>query len=316
MVRIASPFCCIGLCLAFLLAACETPPHRRPGDAAGAAPSEDDRTTDTAQIVALVNGSPLTVQALRRPLMERAGEEILREAVLDHLLAERCRALGLTIEADDLAREETQLLEQFGDQAEAGDLLATIRERRGLGEVRYRRLLWRNAALRRLVASEETPISEAMLRSTYELNHGDLYELRLITTPTLREATAVRRRLAAGEPFAEVAAEVSTDISRHRGGLLAPLSLADATYPQVLCDAARGLAVAQVSVPLALESGYAIVRLERIEARERPEVEAVRDKLEAQIRIRQQRLRMDELARSLLEEAQVTVFERGIEWAP
>ncbi len=314
MVRITPPLCCIGLCLACLLAGCADPaatPDRR----LTSPPGENDRTVDTSQIVALVNGSPLTLQALRRPLMERAGEEILRESALDHLLSERCRTLGLSIEADDLAHEEAQLLQQFGGDS-AGELLETIRQRRGLGEGRYRRLLWRNAALRKLVASEVGEVSEALVRSTYEVTYGKLYELRLITTPTLRQAEALRQRLEAGEAFPELAAEASTDISRHRGGLLEPLSPADPTYPQILRDAAAGLKVGGFSMPLSLESGYAIVRLERIVERQRPALAEVRAELERQVRLRQERLRMDEMARSLLEEAQVTVFERGVDWAP
>ncbi len=316
MIRDTVRFCCMLLLAGSTLSGCASRPSSTaasPPRSEAGAPREENPAS--RQIVALVNGEPLTWQTLRRPLAERAGAEVLREAVLDHLLRQRCRSLGVTIEAEDLRAEEERLLEQISDDARsAAEMLEEIRRRRGLGDARYQQLLWRNAALRTLVAPDVTTVSEAALRSAYERAYGDLYELRLITVATLREATAARRRLEAGERFAEVAAAVSTDISRHRGGLLEPLSLADATYPQIIRDTARTLAPGDVSVPLALETGYALVRLEQILPGEKPPLEGVRAQLEAQVRLQQQRLLMDELARALLEEAQVTVFERGIDW--
>jgi parvulin-like peptidyl-prolyl isomerase len=298
-----------------MLAGCAGPAAPPRDRSTSPAQQEPTRDSDADRIVALVNGQPLTWEALRRPLAERAGDEILREVVLDHLLRRRLRELGITMQPADLEREESRLLEQIADDpGSAEQLLEAIRERRGLGETRYQALLWRNAALRRLVQPEGSPISEAALRSVYEQTYGDLYELRLLTTATLAEARQARRRLEAGEPFAEVAATMSTDVSRHRGGLLDPLSLADPTYPQVIRDAARELAVGSVSVPLALEDGYAMVRLERIVEREQPDLAAVREDLAEEVRLRQERLLMDEFARSLLEEARITVFERGIDW--
>ena len=85
-------------------------------------------------------------------------------------------------------------------------------------------------------------------------------------------------------------------------------------------SAAAQLAPGQVSDPVVLDSGFAVLRREpgddgraSIEA---PSFEESRGLLARDARLRQERLLMERLARSLAEEASVRTLEPGLTWGP
>ena len=86
----------------------------------------------------------------------------------------------------DLAAEEAIIRQSLSeDEDVAARLLADLRERRGLGPVRFAALLKRNAGLRRLVEDQVT-VTEPAVRQAYRLAHGPAARVRLIVMPTLR----------------------------------------------------------------------------------------------------------------------------------
>jgi parvulin-like peptidyl-prolyl isomerase len=294
----------------------DAPTQTRPARAERA---NDDRAAGRAvvdELFAIVNGEPRTWSAVRSRLAEAAGEEILQEIVLEQLLRRECRRAGIVISDSDLGREEELLLDQFSDDPDqAARLLDEVRERRGLGPVRYRMLLTRNAQLRALVA-DQIAVTPALVQQEYQLLHGDRYRIRLIVVPTLEDAAGARDQVINGRPFGEVATDTSIDISAQRGGLLDPISPADVTYPDVIREALPSLEVGRPSTPLSLGNRYAIIQLDEIIPGDGAPIETVRPMLTERIRLRQERIRMDELARSLLAAAEVTVFEDGVDWIP
>ncbi|MCM2257441.1 MAG: peptidylprolyl isomerase [Vicinamibacteria bacterium] len=85
--------------------------------------------------------------------------------------------------------------------------------------------------------------------------------LRLIRVADRATAEAVARRLAAGEDFAAVARELSTDPSRAAGGLLGDVAAADLAEP--MRSAVAALAPGAVTAPLPAGSGFALLQRER-----------------------------------------------------
>lgn len=273
--------------------------------------------------VALLNGEAIAQADLVRPLNEAAGGLILEEILLDRLLERELERAGIEIGAAETDAEEKRLLAALSDNqlaradVEAQEILGRLRSQRGLGAVRYRTLLRRNAALRALVRDQVT-ISPADLEQAYQLRFGPRYRARLITLPTADEASRAQRRLREGTSFAELASELSTDPSRDRGGLLPPISLADTSFPSALLAALRGMQPGETSSIIALGSSYAIVRLESVDP---PPDDApasaseAGDVLERDARLYQERVLMDELARRLLDDASITVLDPSLDRA-
>ncbi|TVQ34230.1 MAG: peptidylprolyl isomerase [Phycisphaeraceae bacterium] len=267
--------------------------------------------------LAMIDGSPITMEQLAPALLEVAGAAALEEIVIDMMLAREAERRGVRITEADIDRERERLVASLARADEAADaergerLLREMRRARGLGAERFRALLRRTALMRALVA-DDVSVSEAAVRQSYELRHGVRYRARLITVPTAGEAAEARRRLNAGASFGEVAARMSTDVSAARGGLIEEISPADPSYPAAIRSALERLTPGEVSPPVAIGDGFAILLLDSVTAPDRADFEHVRPALESEVRRRQERLLMDRLAERLLEGARVTIFDAGL----
>lgn len=262
---------------------------------------------------ATIDGVPVTWDELLPILSETGGGVALEELAFDRLLAREARRLGIVITEADTKREESLLAESIGratgaDATTIDRLLHDVRRARSLGPARFAALLTRTATLRRLVA-DEVHVTNAAVEQMFRIRHGERFRARLITVANTRTAEDVRRRLVSGEPFGEIASEYSTDASAERGGLIEAISPADPTYPSGLRAALRVLEPGEISPILALDGGFAIVRLEERIEPDGVAMGSVRDGLERAVRLRQERLAMNALGTRLLDSADITVFD-------
>ncbi|MHC5022836.1 MAG: peptidylprolyl isomerase [Planctomycetota bacterium] len=266
-----------------------------------------------ARPAALVAGRAVTWGDLRPALNEIGGATALRDYILDRQLEAEIQRTGVIVTEADAAAEQRLLLDTLDvDPDRALRLLDQLRTRQGLGPQRYALLLRRNAMLRALVRDQVT-VSSASIDRMYEILHGARRQARLILVPSLSDARAVIDRLDAGEPFAEIAVETSTDASAPRGGLLAPIARDDPTYPNAIRRTLWTLEPGAVSSPILVDGGYAVIQLAREVPWDGTEKQVVRPQLERAVRQSQERLLMDELARRLLRDVSVTIFDDALQ---
>ncbi|NJL32269.1 MAG: hypothetical protein HC898_11995 [Phycisphaerales bacterium] len=194
------------------LTACTAAPSNKPASVAQAS------NRAATQTMALLQGQTLGQGELWPMLAEAAGGQVLLEYVMDAGLQARLAQRSLSISDQQVQAEQEMFVQTMGSDADqAQRALKQLREQRGLGEVRYRQLLWRNAALRALV--EPTgPVTDAALQQAFEQRYGPRYETRLIVVPTLSKATEMVRRAEAGESFIDLAINHSIDSSKAQGG--------------------------------------------------------------------------------------------------
>ena len=272
-------------------------------------------TTVDARPAALVAGHMVNWGSLRAVLSEAAGGEALAEVVLDMILADAVERRRVAITADMLAAERRLIIENLHpDMNESIRLLRELQETHGLGPVRFHLMLRRNASLRALV-KDQVNITDESLRQMHELVHGEKRQARLITIETLAEAQRVVHQLEASALFADMAVEHSSDASAARGGLLEPISRADSAFPQVIRDAMWHLEPGAISNPILLDHGFAILKLERIipaNGTGHRGLEEVRPEMERLVRLNQERILMEQLARSLLANTSVQIFDESL----
>ena len=264
-----------------------------------------------------VDGAPIRWEDLRVALVESSGGEILAEEVLDRLVRRRLEDRGLSLTMEWVEDEKQLLAASLDDDPDrAQQLLAELRQRRGLGAQRFARLLERNAGLRLLV-QDEVEVSPAAIDQAYRYEYGRRYEARLIVAESLQAAVNLARRARAGESFIDLAIEHSVDSSRAQGGYLGAVSPVDSTYPKAIRDTLAGLEVGEVSDPVSLDSGFALLQLQRVVEPQAVEFETVRPELTQRVKRRVERMLMERLARTLLSEADVIVLDPtlGASWA-
>ncbi len=263
--------------------------------------------------VAYVDGKAVELGQLQQPLIEAAGGQVLAEWVLDTNLQQRLQERGVAIGSNEINAERELLLRSLSEDAnQAQRLLEQLRETRGLGQQRFSQLLWRNAAMRALV-DPEVEVSEGALRQAYDLIHGPRFEARLIVTPTPGQASQLARQARSGASFADLAIAHSTDPSRAQGGLLPAISPVDATFPSGVRQALATLKPGEISDPVALEDGYAVLQLVRILPGGAVSFDDVKQDLTQRVRTQGQRMHMQRLARQILGQAKVTITDPALQ---
>jgi parvulin-like peptidyl-prolyl isomerase len=168
----------------------------------------------------------------------------------------------------------------------------------------------------RMLVQNQVQVTPDALQQAYRLTYGEKYHARVITVPTLADANRLRGLLAAGEAdFAHLAVTRSTDPSAVQGGLLPPISPADPAFPAVIREALvrldeQGRTLSDV---IAVDNGYALLKLERKTTPEAVEFADVKDELAEQVRRSAERVLMQQLARELLAEADVVVLDPALQ---
>ncbi len=277
--------------------------------------------------LAVANRQSVTLEQIAPDLFELGGREVLEELVLDRALERELARRGLRLADDAIAREERLLAEALErdagiDRRGTDTAILELRGRRGLGPVRFRKLLLRNARLRRLV-EDQVEVTEEMVDFAYRLLHGERVRVRIIVTSAERSASEARARVLEsgleGEErlvrFSGEAFRVSTDASRDRGGRIEPMSPVDTRYPAAIRHALASLEPYDISPVVAIDGGFAVVMLEERIPPDQVPLDDVRRGLESAARTRQERLLMDELARELMSEASVDVLDPNLKWS-
>ncbi len=271
-----------------------------------------------------IDGEAVSWDELMPMLAEAAGGEAVREVALDRLLERECARRGIEVitaaSASALAKERellTRVLQGEGvanDEDEAARLLLQVRQARGLGDVRFAVLLRRSALLRYLVR-DDVVITENALRAMYDLRYGPKRHVRLIVLPTLIEAQQAMARVQRGEAFSRIALALSIDSSAAAGGVVGPISRTDPAWPRGLREVAFAQRVGSMSAPIAVETGYAIVLVDREDAPKAPVFDDVRPQLAQALRIGEERRLSDRLARRLLSAADIEPHDAGLTWS-
>ncbi|PHQ82806.1 MAG: hypothetical protein COB69_00790 [Phycisphaera sp.] len=257
-------------------------------------------------------------------LAEIAGTEAIREAVLDHAVSAELQRAGLAITETDVDAERQRLSDRLmpgSSKEEAAELVRRVLEGRGLGPVRLGALLRRNAGMRKLIADEAVPSIE-LIELAHTIRFGKQLHTRMITTATPHAAQQALQDIRSRAPerglmisFMEVASERSTDQSASLGGDLGPISPDDPGLPVVIRSTLAELEPMTISTILALDTGYAILLVEKTTPATSTTLDEVYESLEQEVRDRQERLLMDRLAQNLLREYSPSVLDASLRWS-
>lgn len=273
----------------------------------------------------MVGGERVDWEELRAGLSEAQGAAILEEVALDRLISRELATSGVRLTAADIENERSLLGQSMTqdagiDLASASNVIESLRARRGLGPVRFEALLRRNAGLRHLVR-DGVGVNTNEISAALAARFGERVSTRILVVRTEREAANLRAQLKdVGEDisvrFAQAAMQHSVDASAPRGGLLDPFSPEDLTYPLALRQAILALPPGEkLTSTIALDGGYALALVEGRSPSPFTRRGGDEAMVEQQIRIRKERIAMDQLARRLIDAAGITVFDESLGWS-
>lgn len=251
-------------------------------------------------------------------LSEAGGAAVIEEMVLDAAIEAECRFRNIVVGPDQIEAERTRFAEAVSGGAsgvETDRIVESVRRARGLGPIRYEAVLRRTAMLRALVR-DQAVVSDGAVERAYRERYGPRYDIRVIVTRTARECEALLTRLEGGASFEEEASAHSIDASAGAGGLLRMVSAEDLAWPQSFRSMLPGMGAGEVRGPVALDSGWALLRLERVRPPDSaaPPMETVREELAVRTRLVQERILMEAESRRLASGWKVWVDPR-LGWA-
>lgn len=241
----------------------ESQPATKPISAAASPPTVPEEVNPAQTVLARIGDAELTLGELMQSLYYREGEALRAQfnlAVGAELAGLEAARLGLSVDPALLERRSSEVLGEFARKnvPEGESLDRFLSDRLGFEPLRFKNRL-RQDSLREL-------ITERVVRAHSLSNeHCDV---RVLVADEAAIAQALQR-LAAGEDFLQLVAELSRDPSAKEGGRV-PFLLRDERAP--LSRLAFKTEVGQVGGPLRLPgaAGNAPSLLLRVEARPEP----------------------------------------------
>ena len=229
------------------------------------------------------NFRPDSDTALKKAL-EEVTPGVIVEAVDELLMVQRGKELGYTMSTEQFNNIVENIKKE--NKIENDEQLQAALKQEGMTMADLRRQLEHTMMVQRVQQTEvmqKLQVTDTELRSYYD-THKDEFG----TTPqvTLREITVnvpvtaqgvnvaqdddakakaedVRKRILAGEPFAQLASDFSDSGSKANGGLVGPLSKSDLS--EELQKAISGLKTGDVTPVLRTGRGYQIIKIETLQ---------------------------------------------------
>ncbi len=246
------------------------------------------------EVIARVNGSPITMAELQTPLVQGYGLNILLRLVQLEIAKQFAAEKHVTITHQDIQTERSNTIEKMfedsntklqdridnakaaHDDAEAARLTQEMEDdnerafhqfldQQHQTEADFDLVCETNAYLRKVAQPMVTgKLTDAQLREAFAAMYGETIQCRHIQCATLQEIQEAKRRLADGEPFAKVARELSrNEATRVNGGELPPFSRDMPGLPQAFKDAAFALKPGEVSDIVQADGSFHLILLEK-----------------------------------------------------
>jgi len=141
------------------------------------------------QVVAVVNGEPISRTDLGREAVRQYGREVLEAMVNKRLIAQECQRRGVTVTQAEVDAEIKRLARRFNLPLD--QWLKLLEDERGITPEEYAEdIIWSTLALRKL-AGERLKVSQSELAQEFERRYGPAVDVRLIACGTLEKARQV-----------------------------------------------------------------------------------------------------------------------------
>ena len=115
-------------------------------------------------IVAAVNGRPITREELARECLVHYGKEVLEAMVNKYLILQECRRQGITVTKREVDDEIERMAKRFGIPVD--QWLKMLRQERGIKPEQYASdIIWPTLALRKLAGERLMVSQEDLMRA-------------------------------------------------------------------------------------------------------------------------------------------------------
>ncbi|WP_163583016.1 peptidyl-prolyl cis-trans isomerase [Gracilibacillus saliphilus] len=215
----------------------------------------DENPVDRNQPLAEIGDEEVLYQDWMSELIEQYGESVLHDLIDKEVVFQLAEDKDLEVHSKIIDRELSRMMVMQGllSEEEKEKKIEKWTE-----QIKYRYYLQQ-------LLSEDVSVSEAEIEEYYQFYQNqyqfdDMVQLSHILVSTQQEAEYVMARLDDGEPFNEVAKDLSIDEeSGTDGGYLGFYSETSSFIPREYYDTAISLEAGTYSEPILVNNGYAII---------------------------------------------------------
>ncbi|KGK86841.1 foldase [Desulfosporosinus sp. HMP52] len=212
-------------------------------------------------IVAKVNGVAISETELQEFLLQQGGSDALNTLIQQSIIEQEAEKQNIQVTEADIDNELATVKSSFDSEEAFSQALAT----NGITLDTLRTNILTNLQMTRLLEAQN-PITEDEIKAYFDTNKASLDVAEEVNASHILVATAelaneIKAKITAGEAFADLAKQYSTDEStKELGGNLG--FFAKGEMVQEFEEVAFSLEVGQISDPVKTDYGYHIIKIE------------------------------------------------------
>ncbi|MBS4191994.1 peptidylprolyl isomerase [Bacillus sp. FJAT-49705] len=218
--------------------------------------------------VASVNGEKITKDELYDQLVSQNGPEMLDKLIMDEIIKQEAKKEKIDISQKEIDKEMEKYAEQFGGEEAFKEILKS----NGVEYSQFEKDMEIFLATKKLL-EPRIKITDDEMKTYFEENKASFAQEEQVQASHIlvkdeKTANEVIKKINAGEDFAKLAKEYSTDASNSEsGGELGYFGRGDMV--EEFSNAAFSLPVGKISDPVKTEYGYHVIKVtDKKEAKE------------------------------------------------
>lgn len=222
------------------------------------------------RIIASIGDRSITYQELQINLVQRYGQELLNQLIDREAIKQEGKALGIIIAKQQMDDELKRMQQGYGSEEQ---FYESMKEQLGLSKKELYEDVYYKLMLEQIVIYDihigDEEVEEYLAEHADEFEGQVQFHIQQIIVSTIEEAQDIVSKLQGGADFEQLARERSLDeATSSSGGDLGFVGEGDPFVLPSIIEKANLMNVNEISQPIRLEEGYAIIKLkERIEPR-------------------------------------------------
>lgn len=237
------------------------------------------------RVLARIGDREIRESDLTHNLMDRYGAELLNQMIDREAIQQKADKMGLKLEREELDRELERMQQGYDSEEQ---FYIAMKEQIGLSkedlrEDVYYKLLLEKIATSGIVVSDKE-VDSFIQAHPEEFRSVVQYRFQLIISQTLEQANKTIELAKNGRDFATLAKERSLDTTTAAdGGDMGWVEENDPFVAASIMKALQTLKAGEVSKPIAITGGYAVIKLNERKETSKGKQEEMRESLRKQL---------------------------------